>query len=82
MSEPGECLRRRSHAPQRTLSVKRAVMTCPSTRHWRKSRHVPATGTSTPTVSLPGVEERPVILVAPRVLVQPEAPGEQTWVWK
>src|SRR5581483_10581825 len=65
-----------------TCRVKGAVRMWPPTSTWRKSRHVPATGTSTPTVSLPGVAERPVTRVAPRKLVQPLAPGSQTWVWK
>ena len=55
---------------------------CPFTWHWRKSRQVPATGTRTPTVSLPGVVELPVTFVAPSALVQPTAPALQTWVWK
>ena len=51
-------------ASHRTTSVNGAVITRPSTRHWRNSRHVPASGTSTPTVSLPGVADVPVIFVA------------------
>ena len=45
-------------------------------------RQVPATGTSTPTVSLPGLVELPVTFVAPSTLVQPLAPAAQTCVWK
>ena len=54
-------LRRSAHA---TFSVNGAVSTCPSTWVWRNSRQVPATGTSTPTVSLPGVVELPVTFAA------------------
>ena len=38
-------------SPHPTTSVNGAVSTRPSTLHWRKSRHVPGTGTSTPTRS-------------------------------
>src|SRR5579884_3082812 len=68
--------------PQVTFSVNGAVRTWPSTRHWRNSRQVPGTGTSTPTVSFPGVDELPATLVAPITLEQPVAPGAQTCVWK
>ena len=43
---------------------------------------MPETGTSTPTVSFPGVAELPVTFVAPSTLVHPLAPGAQTCVWK
>ncbi len=43
---------------------------------------MPGAGTSTPIVSFPGVVELPVTLLPPRMLVQPVAPGAQTWVWK
>src|SRR5919197_318210 len=62
--------RRRSH---RTSRVKGAVKTWPSTFVCRKSRQVPLTGTSTPTVSFPGAAERPVTLSPPRTAVQREA---------
>ena len=52
-------------ASHRTCNVNGAVSTWPSTRHWRNRRHVPATGTRTPTVSLPGVEEVPVTFAPP-----------------
>ena len=58
------------------------MITFPSTRVWRKSRHLPGAGTRTPTFSFPGVAELPVIFVPPSTLVQPVAPGAQTWVWK
>src|SRR5262249_10150623 len=48
----------------------------------RKSRHVPPTGTRTPTCRLPGVAEVPVTRDPPSTLVQPAAPGAQTCVWK
>ena len=48
-----------------TFSVNGAVSTCPSTCVWRNSRQVPATGTSTPTVSLPGVVDVPVTFAVP-----------------
>ena len=60
--------------PHATRSVNGAVRTCPFTWHCRKSRQVPGTGTSTPTVSLPGVVELPVTFVAPSTLVQPPRP--------
>ena len=41
-----------------TSRVKGTVMTWPFARVWRNSRHVPATGTRTPTRSFPGVVER------------------------
>ena len=39
--------------------------------NWRKSRQVPATGSSTPTCSLPGPAGRPVTFAPPKTLVQP-----------
>src|SRR5262249_40691956 len=65
-----------------TCRVKGAVRILPPTCVCKNSRQVPGTGTSTPTVSLPGVAEVPVTFVAPRKLVQPVAPGAQTCVWK
>ena len=59
-----------------------AVITRPSTRDWRNSRQVPASGTSTPTVSFPGVVDVPVTFVPPSALVHADAPGAQTCVWK
>src|SRR5439155_9447437 len=75
------------HGPDRradhlTWRVKGAVRIFPPTCAWRNRRQVPGTGTSTPTVSLPGVVDLPVTCAPPRKLVQPVAPGAQTWVWK
>src|SRR5262249_34761494 len=79
--------RRAEHRPDcrpnhLTCRVNGAVRILPSTSVCRKSRQMPGTGTRTPTGSLPGVDERPVTCVAPRKLVQPDAPGAQTCVWK
>ena len=68
--------------PHDTFNVNGAVTTRPSTRVWRNSRHVPGTGKSTPTFSLPGVVDVPVTFDAPKMLVHPETPGAQTCVWK
>src|SRR5581483_5984008 len=65
-----------------TLSVNGAVTMWPFTWHCRNNRHVPATGTSTPTVSFPGVDDVPVTRAPPSRLVHPVAPGAHTWVWK
>ena len=62
----------------RTRSVNGAVSTLPSAFVCRNSRQTPASGTSTPTVSFPGVVERPVTRAAPRTLVHPVASGLQT----
>ena len=43
---------------------------------------MPGAGTSTPTVSFPGVDDVPVTFVPPSALVQPVAPGAQMCVWK
>ncbi len=67
---------------QETWSVYGAVTTFPSRRNCRKSRQVPATGSSMPTFSCPGVVEVPVTRAPPSTLEQPLAPGAQTWVWK
>src|SRR5262249_51804156 len=69
------------HSP--TFSVYGAVTTLPpSGWNWRNSLHVPATGTSTPTCSFPGVADVPVTLDPPSTLAQPVAPGAHTCVWK
>src|SRR5205823_2223555 len=65
-----------------TVSVKGAVNTRPSTLHWRKSRQVPPTGSSTPTRRCPGLVTVPVTRVGPSTLVQPLTPAAQTCVWK
>src|SRR5205823_753493 len=54
--------------PHRTRNVNGAVITCPPTRNCRNSRHVPGTGTSTPTFRWPGVAELPVTRAPPRML--------------
>ena len=59
----------------RTFSVKGAVRTWPSTLHCRKSRHVPGTGSRTPTRSCPGRVALPVTRVGPSTLVQPVIPA-------
>ena len=74
--------RERNRTFHLTSRVKGAVSTRPFARVCRNRRHVPATGTSTPTRSFPGVVELPLTCVAPRMLVQPLAPGAQTCVWK
>ena len=47
-------------APNLTSKVKGAVSTRPFARVCRNKRHVPETGTSTPTRSFPGVVELPL----------------------
>src|SRR5439155_4788592 len=65
-----------------TCSVNGAVRIRPRSWNWRKSRQVPATGSSTPTLSFPGPAGRPTTLAPPKMLVQPGVFGPQTWVWK
>src|SRR5439155_5118818 len=78
--DPKEGSREAAH--HRTVRVKGAVRTRPSTLHCRKSRHVPATGSSTPTRRTPGRVDRPVTRAPPNTLVQPDTPAEHTCVWK
>ncbi len=63
-----------------TASVNGAVRTRPSTFDCRNSRHVPGTGRRTPTRSWPGRVVVPVTRAPPRMLVQPDMPGEHTCV--
>ena len=69
-AEPEEAAR--SH---RTRSVKGAVDDAAAVWNWRKSRQVPATGSSTPTFSWPGPAGRPTTFAPPRMLVQPGVDG-------
>src|SRR5262245_61770896 len=62
----------------RTFSVNGADITRPRSRNWRKSRQVPAIGSSTPTLSFPGPSGRPTTVAPPRTLVQPGVSGPQT----